>query len=482
MIRIELTNITIFLTGPLRVLNELRDAFKYRHPQAFYISKSMPKGRRWDGYVYPISESGKAAGGLLPKLVGWLDEREEDYIIQDNRMLMDPGIIKERVKSANLRPYQLEAIKAVVNNHVGGVYYPRGIISAATNAGKTLIMAGIYASYPGAHGLILLNDSTLYKQFLTDMPKMFGDKWGYCQGKKIKWGKITVAMVQTLVNHLSEFKEELFNIDVLLIDECDLSTNKTYKKVLGYIPNAFVKVGLSGTVFLRNLAKDRVKNNTIIGHFGQELFKIKNLELMKAGYSTPVVIKIFPGNSKLPRTNDYEQEYKIGISQNLDRLAKVIERAKFYMDRGKFPLLIICRFHEHVELTFDYFQKNFGIKYRLAYVHNESPNRDEAIEGFRRGDIDILVASLLIKRGQNMPLIKAIINTSGGESPETPLQIIGRGTRTHDSKTKFYFDDFWDAGKYLERHSKHRIAYYKNEGFKVILSPELKGSKPKKSR
>lgn len=478
IIKITLTNLNLFLKGPWDILNDLREDMKYRHPNAFHIKQAMK--RHWDGYVHLLTEDGVAKTGFLNKIVAWLEKSEYEYIIIDNRDTIESVHIKEAVRGMELRPYQLEAIKAVINNSVGGVYFPSGIISAATNAGKTLMMAAIYLSFKGVKGMILLNDSNLYRQFLVDMPKLFGDKWGYCQGKKIKFGNITVAMVQTLVRHLPEYKRELFNIDILLVDECDLATSKTYTKVLKQIPNAFVKVGLSGTVFIRNLAKDRVKNNTVIGLFGNELFKIKNIELMEQGYSTPIVVKIHPGNAKLPRTNEYEEEYRIGITENRDRLEKALERVKYYMSREVYPILIVCRFHEHVERTFDYLQSQIGLKYKIAYVHNEAPNKLQTIEDFREGKIPILVASLLIKRGQNMPLIQSIINLAGGEGPEGVLQIIGRGTRTHESKSKFYFTDFWDAGNHLERHSKRRIAYYKNEGFKVIFCGGLKPKKKNK--
>lgn len=480
IIKITLTNLNLFLKGPWDILNDMREALKYRHPNAFHIRLKLKY--RWDGYVHLITEEGVAKTGYLPKIIAWLENNEYEYMIIDNRDAIESNIIREAVRGMQLRPYQIEAVKSVINNSVGGVYFPSGIISAATNAGKTLMMAAIYLSFKNVRGLILLNDSNLYRQFLTDMPKLFGNSWGYCQGTKIKFGKVTVAMVQTLVRHLPEYKRELFNIDILLVDECDLSTSKTYTKVLKQIPNAFVKVGLSGTVFVRNLAKDRVKNNTIIGLFGHELFKIKNIELMEQGYSTPIVVKIHPGNAKLPRTNDYEEEYRIGITENMDRLEKALNRVKYYMARGVYPILVVCRYHEHVERAFDYFQSQIGLKYKISYVHNDAPNKVQIIEDFRQGKIPILVASLLIKRGQNMPLIQSIINLAGGEGPEGPLQIIGRGTRTDDSKTKFFFDDFLDVGNYLARHSNRRISYYKNEGFKVIFCGGLKPKTHKTKR
>lgn len=481
MITVNLTNINLFLKGPLRILSPMYEAFKYRHPNAFHINKTMTSGRRWDGYVEQIKPSGTAAAGLLPQIIDYMEDRDIDFeIIDDRNTLIEPGIIVDEIATKEIRPYQMDAIRSVVNNYMGGVYYPRGIISAATNAGKTFMMAGIFKTYKGAKGIILLNDSHLYNQFLTDMPKMFGDKWGWCRGKDIKFGDITVVMVQTLVRHLPKYKKELFNIDILLVDECDLATSKTYTSIIKYIPNAFVRVGVSGTVFIRNLAKDRVKNNTIRGLFGQELYRIKNIELMDQGYSTPVVVKIFPGNIKVPRTSDYNLEYQQGITQNMDRNRLALDRAKFYLKRGITPILIVCRYHEHVEIVADLFQKHLGTQYKISFVHNEVKDKTEIIERFREGKLDILIASLLIKRGQNMPLIKTIINLAGGEGPEGPLQIIGRGTRTDDTKTKFYFEDFYDAGDYLSRHSRRRIAYYKNEGFKIILADSLKPKKKKR--
>lgn len=466
MIRILLTNLTCKLSGNIRILNKIRDEFKFRHPQAYYMRAYMPRG--WDGYIQIISEAGNMPTGYLPRLIERLDEMGCEFEIKDNRSSVEPGEIPDFIRKFTMRGYQLEAIKSVVNNYIGGIYFPRGIISAATNAGKTLIMAGIYASYPGLNGLILLNDSTLYNQFLTDMPKLFGNKWGYCRGKEIKWGKITVAMVQTLVNRVDELREELENVDILLVDECDLSTSKTYKKVMKRVYNATVKVGLSGTVFIRNLAKDRVKNNSIIGSFGGELFKIKNLELMEQGYSTPVVVKIFPGNNKLVRSRDYDIEYKEGIVNNLQRTQTSIERTKYYLKTDTYPILVVCRLHEHVDVVFKEYKKNFWPQWKVDWVHGDRPDRQDIIEKFRAGKIHILISSMIIKRGQNLPLIKVIINLAGGDDPATPLQLLGRGTRTDDSKEKFFFEDAYDMGDYLKRHSNHRLSYYKNEGFKII--------------
>ena len=75
---------------------------------------------------------------------------------------------------------------------------------------------------------------------------------------------------------------------------------------------------------------------------------------------------------------------------------------------------------------------------------------------------------MIVKRGKNFPLIKYIQNASATDSNETVSQIMGRGERKHESKTKYYLDDFMDEGMYLKRHSKHRKKYYQAEGFTLI--------------
>jgi superfamily II DNA or RNA helicase len=467
------------LVGDPVLIQELRAEFKYRHPQQFYIRPHMPRG--WDGYINQITDAGYLATGLFPKLAKILKENDITYEVDDLRLLPEIGKIPKKVGNDELRDYQADIVRLVVQNFEGGVYFPRGIISAATNAGKTITMVGIHKSFKNARTLILLRDSLLFDQFLKYLPTVFKEgEYGYLQGKRLKWGNITVAMAQTLVNHIEEFREELERLTIVLVDECDQANNKTFTKIIKYTYNSTVRVGLSGTVFKRNLAKDRPKIQFLLSYFGNELFKITNKELMDRGVSSRVTIKINLGNTRDSRLSDYDQVYKAGITNNEARNLKILERVKFYLDRGVSPILVVCRYHEHVENVYNLIHKHLGLKYSMGYVHVDVKGREKTIEQFREGKLNILVASLLIARGQNMPLIQSIIYAAGGDSPEIPLQVLGRGTRTSSTKNKWYFDDFYDMGEYLERHSKHRLAYYQAEQLKLINL--IKGNTIKKKR
>lgn len=475
---LELNNNKIHILGEDAHIKKMREYFKYRNPNAFHMRKAMPRG--WDGYMRHISEAGYMPTGLFPRLIAYLEENKFEYEVEDNRKMPEFKGIPDDISGVTARDYQDSGVRNLVNNWVGGVYFPRGIIDAAPNAGKTLMMMAIHMSYRKAKSLILLKDSTLFDQFIKDMPKTFkANEWGSIRGKTIKWGNITVAMAQTLTNYTQKFKKELEAIDILLIDECDQSNNKTIKRIVETAYNATIRVGLSGTVFKRNLAKDKPKTEFLHAFFGEVLLTIKNKELMDRGISAPVVIKISIGNRFLPTDLDYDSVYHKHLSASKQRNEKVVERVKYYLDQGIKPILVACRLHEQVELLYTMLRNKYAIDYKIDYAHVDKANKSQTIEAFREGKLDILVASKVVNRGQNMPLIKAIINAAGGDGPEVVLQLLGRGSRTHESKSKTYFEDFYDAGDYLERHSKHRIAYYKAEGFKMIF---LDGLKPKKRK
>ena len=464
MISIELNNNKFKLNGNLRVLNKLYEDMKVRHPNAFYLRPHMEPG--WDGKIKYITDSGYAKTGLLPKVTSLIKKYEEECTIVDRRNALEFKEIPLEVGEFKARDYQIEAVENIVYNEVNGLSFQRGVIGAATNAGKTLIAAMLYKSFPDAKALILVNNTDLYQQFLDDMPKMFGDNWGYMQGKKVKWADIMVCMTPTLKNRLNEFSTKLAGYNMAIFDECHLITSKTNKKVITALYNTIIRVGLSGTAFGH---KDPTKNMDVRAFFGEQVYTISNIELMDMGYSTPIVIKITEGNTKIKIKGNYDEEYKQGITRSHKRTRKILRRAEFYLRRGSYPMLVVGKYHEHVENLYDSFQARFGDRYRIEYIHHKIKDRKRILDSFKEGKVDILISSLIIKLGQNMPLIKCMINAASGDSQINALQLVGRSIRIHKSKKKVYYEDLADIGYYLSRHSKHRYNYYKDQGFKIIL-------------
>lgn len=460
------------LEGDIKVLMKLKKEFAINHPNAFYVRRQGNVSKNWDGKIHHITEANYFKSGLLPKVVEKLKSFNCRVNIIDNRRDIN---IKPTVPKlvGNLKPrkYQHKAIRSIIRNEINGMYFPIGVLDMATNAGKTLMMAMLFLAYHRKMKMVvLIDDGDLYNQFLREIPELIGhDDFGYVRGKEQKWGNFTICMIQTLARDIKYYSKHLSQCGIVAVDEADKSANKSYRTILQNCHNAQVRVGLSGSIYIDKLKKHQPKNWELESFYGKVTYKVTKKDMVDMGHSTRIIANIVEGSTK-PKDmdeKDWKAEYDRNITYNEDRALKCIERVKYHSKFGRIPALIVCQFHEHINMMNIIFQKELGKRFKIKAVHGDTKDRKEILEDFRVGKIDILIASFIVKRGKNFPLIRYIQNAAGSDSQSTIWQIMGRGERKDDSKKKVYMDDFMDSGKYLSRHSKHRIQYYKNTGFEV---------------
>lgn len=468
-----LTNTRCKVEGKMKVLLKMMEAkeLQVRHPSAFFIRQYMPPG--WNGYMHVVTERGYFQIGHLPMLIKWATDNGHSYKYIDNRPELVINNVPKKVGNLKPRPYQMDAVKSVVNQDINGLHFPIGVLDCATNAGKTLMMAMVHLSIKDARTVMLINDGDLYEQFKRELPELLGkENVGFVRAKEEDWKQFTVCMVQTLSKNIAKFKPQLIKANVALVDEADLADNKTYKTIMKHMYNTSCRVGLSGTIYMSKLAKHKLKNQNLKAFFSEITYKITKKEMVEKGHSTNLVIKIVPGNTKQYKgeTRDWQEVYDELITNNLARHKVILRRLQYNINYDRLPALVICRYHEHIQQVYEVIQKKLGKKYKIAIVHGgiKTKERNQIIQDFREGKIDILIGSYILRRGKNFPLIRYICQASGSDSNETISQIMGRGERKHKSKSKVVIDDIFDKGKYIERHSKHRISYYKKEGFRVI--------------
>lgn len=471
MVKIIINNNNMFqLEGNLKVLNKLQKKYMLKHPGAFFLRKSGVMGKNWDGHVHYITEGAKFKPGLFTEIVKDITETYDEKLqVEDNRK--DFGIVPtmpDRIGTHEFRGYQYNAVNSVITNTVAGIPHYVGVLDAATNAGKTTMMAAIHLAFKSKiPTIVLLKDGDLFEQFRKELPHLIDDwQLGFVRGKEINFNNFTVVMVQTLSPKVKEYVNALSKFGICLVDEADEGDSKSYRNIITRLYNCKVRVGLSGTIYMSKLKKDDMKNRNLKTFFGEVLFKITKKEMTDLGYSTKVVVKLHKG-SDYPPVVGYPEEYSANISNNKHRARKGADLMLRAIKFKRLPAIVIYRFHEHGKMLLKVFRKKITNN-RIELVHGSTKNRKKLLEEFRDGKIDILISSFIVKRGKNFPLIKYIQNASATDSQETVSQIMGRGERTHESKTKYYLDDFMDEGKYLKRHSKHRKQYYKAEGFTVI--------------
>lgn len=468
MIFIELTNHSKSrISGSGDDVERIYTYFSIPNPNAFFLRKYMHRG--WDGKVHYLSETGNIATGLIPELMDFCKKAKIRYEVRDFRPKFKK--VEPHVTSLNgisLRDYQLRSVNNVVTNTLPtGEYFPRGVLKEATNAGKTIMSSAIAKNF-GGKAIFLMNSTELFTQALKEIPQFLPGKVGQISSKKIEWNDFMVCMIKTTLNRLPFIKKELSTYDVLIVDECDLSNNKTNKAVIDALWHCPVRVGLSGSVFMSKLKKDELKNKNIKTYFGNLLDEVSNKELITKGHSSPIRINILPGNSQASLGGTFSEEYEWGIIRSKERNRMGLRRAKMRMEKNQFPMLIAAKNHKHIEILYKLFTRKMDSKVRIDWVHHSRKDRHEVVRKFKDGEIDILIGSMILRRGKNFPLMKYMLNMAGGKNAEGVIQLLGRATRKHESKKFTIYEDFMDEGKYLKSHSRKRIIVYKNEGITEI--------------
>lgn len=466
------------IEGPAKVLLRLFKEFRIKHPNAWHITMYQKNRRgkyQWDGYIKYLSQDGRFKIGLLPMVVNLLKEWGESVKIIDNRppLPVNPEI-PEYLGNIKLYPRQKKALENILFNKVKGHPFLIEVGDFSVGFGKTLIFCAIHEAFKRKlRTVLLLNDSDLFNQFKSEIPKLLpGEDVKFIQGAKSStWGNFNVVMVQTLSRNLKKFYNDIIKVGIVLIDEADIIDNKTYSNVITHLYNTQVRIGLSGTIYMSKLKKDLVHNMNIRSFIGDKVDSVKLIDQIKTGKATPVIVKMIYNNLPEMGGLDYPEEYNKAITNNLQAYKLSFSRSAYNAKYGRFPQLIVTKFIDHCEKLYKYYQdinlkENLG--YVIKYVHHETKERNQILNEFREGKIDILISTTIISRGKNFPLLKYLQNTASMDSNEKAIQILGRLVRQHESKTKAYMDDIVFNGHYLTRHGNHRKIYYQKEKLKVI--------------
>src|SRR5690606_14195841 len=108
------------------------------------------------------------------------------------------------------------------------------------------------------------------------------------------------------------------------------------------------------------------------------------------------------------------------------RNIKIAKRSSFHWHKGRQNQLIIVQRHEHVKKLLKAFEtaKAKGLLPNSAvvdWVHHSRKDRAKVVKAFKDGQVNILIGSMILKRGKNFPLMTYMCNAGGGKSAENIL-------------------------------------------------------------
>lgn len=491
MVQINLTNSECIITSdtytPSQLYTLIDRETMVRDPKA-YFSPAYKYGT-WDGYVHLITKF--SLGITVP--TGWLER--VITVFQDSGIEYE--IIDKRENYFNLqeihekeyylgeilvRDYQIEAYNSIIKNTLAGFPFQRGIINIATNGGKTTI-AGVFLQEM-MNKLLKNRKSVLFLTHSLEIANQTQKRFSVIFGEdnvarfsrtENRYSPIIIGTVQTLANLVNKRKKEWekFNENIwgLIVDECHHTKSSSFQTVIGSLTNAYIRIGLSGTV-----AGDKLGFAKIEGVIGGVTIKVTNDELIRHGYSAKCICMFLPvlTNTKIPDEWDYKDVYDFGVIKLKSRLNLIsicVERE--LLDNRK-TLILIDRI-EHGKIIMNYLKSRIqSLRIEFTNGGKDKDYREQVLQDLREDKVDVLIASTVLDEGIDVSNINSVIYARGGLSDRKILQGLGRGLRQKKDNSYLHYYDFIDTShRYLFKHSKSRINLMIDQRFSVkILHPQ----------
>jgi superfamily II DNA or RNA helicase len=441
---------------------DIEEATRYFWKPA--VNNQKFKDGKWDGYInlYKRWEHSFPTG-ILHLVTGLLDKKNIKYKVEYmyNRTPkkqfnwdINDNIIPD--------PDQIEAIDACVKGL-------RGICKAPTGFGKTAILAKRLIALHGVPTLFVANKKTLLDDATKEFSEIVGVKDkdiiqikdGWFGAQKITGATpasqieplvapIMVATIQSLHARIQDERTKPYLMEWLhdvckfiMVDETQAVGTKIWDEVLDECQAPY-RIFLSATPRRTDGATLKLTAGS-----GPVLFTTTAEEQIEKGRLCELDIDYMVYDQKLYNDFDtdvnYNDMYKLCISENEERNQKCIVEPVFKMLKEERHVLVLVQRIEHGHTLKQMFIEK-GIKVDdIRFIWGDTPDkiRTNAISEFRKGDFKIMIGSTIFDAGVNIPLISGVVLAGAGNSDITLIQRIGRGARNCDYNDLLgYLPDF----------------------------------------
>jgi superfamily II DNA or RNA helicase len=400
-----------------------------------------------------VSAKGFFFTGFIPHLADNFPVELSDYPATDS-ILVDLGADLDEIPKTT--PGLIEDRDYQAGAAIEALLRLRGQISLPTGTGKTALAARIIANLPKAKVLFVVHTLDLLGQTVEEFATMLKEPIGMVGDQQTIWGRVTVAMIQSLKNH--KFEKDRF--DVVMIDEAHHTPADTYADLLKKL-DAPVRLGFTGTV-----REDREGWLRSIGLLGPVLYDYTYQQAVKDGWLAQARVRMLKTEvcTETAQASNYREVYNLGIIHNQARNQEIVDAALRFASR-KMTCLVQVKETTHGEVLDEMFAG------RAAYIHggNSREQRGRVKDLLKKKKIKIVVVSPIFDEGVDIPNLDAIVVGGGGMSGIKSVQRVGRGLRKTEEKDVVEVVDFMDRShKYLRKHSTERIKTYKSKGWIVL--------------
>jgi len=376
---------------------------------------------------------------------------------------LSPAVL-EGVKAAGYTiptPIQLRGIPLVLSG--------RDVIgSAQTGTGKTAafalpILSKLDQHAPGPRALILEPTRELAAQVETafrdyarftnlKVSVVYGGVGYGRQMDELRAGADVVAATPgRLLDHLERGTLRLDKVQFLVLDEADRMLD------MGFLPD------------VRRIVEKcpRQRHTSLFSATIPPQIET----LIQWAMNKPETIEI--GARRTPAETVKHVIYPVSDQQKSDLVLELLKRVNFN------SVLIFCRTKHGADRVAGLLKKN---NHAVAVLHSNrtQKEREQALEGFRSGKYEVLVATDIAARGLDIADVSHVINYDVPQHPEDYIHRIGRTGRAEASGDAFTIMVAEDAGHVfaIERFISQKIPRVKLENFNYRYTALFEESKP----
>lgn len=341
-----------------------------------------------------------------------------------------------------LRDYQQKASDAAVNFFLDRKKKHNGLMVLPTGSGKSLVIADIAARLDG-HVLIFQPSKEILEQNyrkLCSYGVLDCAIYSASMGKK-DVNRITFATIGSAANH-----PELFtHFQYIIIDECHLVNPKDgmYRDFLSRLQCKVI--GLTATPYRLHSNREfgsmlKFITRTCPRVFGEVIYAVQISTLLDMGYLAKLnyyAMSPVGWNELDLKVNstgaDYEEKALKRAYSQIDFYGYVVHivqrllRPKTGVRRK--GILVFTRFIEEAEKLV---QSVPGC--RVVTGSTPKKEREEILEGFKRGDIQVVANVGVLTTGFDYPELDTVVMARPTMSLALWYQIVGRAIRPHPSK------------------------------------------------
>lgn len=464
-----------FLCGEAAALKQIQDALVAPIAKAEFRGG----GRRgsWDGKEHLVKYYGDAIGfpiGLTPRVAKMLNELGFDVSYTDTRP--PAPRLKSPVSYVGdmLRYYQTDAVGAAIRNR--GVMTGRGVIVMPVRSGKTKTVESII-SLLNCPSLFLVPSRGLlgqtYRSFCRDLE---GVEIGICGDGKWQPGDVTVSTVQTLVARPVEAIQLIKKMGLIVGDEGHHFRGEVWRKLM-LTSQVRYQLIVTGTAWFNPDEPQEEDMIWLQAATGPVLYRIGMSRLIAEGYLKRPIILIYTVEDTVSGggKGSWNAWYDRAIVNNPVRNAAIASLAQ---DATRYHLRVLVDTGRHEQMWA--IQKMLtarGVACEAIHGKLSTTTRDRLMERFSKGDIQVLVGTVL-GEGIDIPELEVVINAEGGKSKVAAIQRL-RNLTVCEGKGEVVVIDFYDRiGAKLEEHSMERLVIYNSiRGFEIHEVPWKPGAK-----